>query len=166
MLCINTLTLGYSAGQLVFAWKWGLSGGTLASDQLNAAITGSSVFFITLVVGQAGHLLSIRIKTPYYAAAITGTGDYSNLACWARLQLAVQRTRPLTRLLAAWTGALATALIITEVSALQHLCGTGSVPAVNWGYAIGWSIGCFMIAEIRKWLIYIYPNSCIGRTDW
>jgi Cation transporting ATPase, C-terminus len=150
----------------VFAWEWGLSGGALATDQAAAAITGSSVYFITLVLGQAAHLLSIRVKTPYYAAAITGSGDYTGLPLSTRLQLAVQRTRPLARVFAAWTGALVVALIMTEVRPLQDACGTGSVPAVNWGYAIGWAIACFIVAEVRKWLNYLYPTSCIGRTDW
>jgi Cation transporting ATPase, C-terminus len=165
MRCIVTLT-GYSPGQLVFAWQWGLLGGALAYDQADAAVTGSSVYFITLVLGQAGHLLSIRSKTPYYAAAITGTGIYSSLPRWSRFQLAVKRTRPLARVVAAWVGALVTALMITEVPALQNLCGTGHVPFMNWSYAVGWAVLCFTIAEVRKWLIYSYPNSCIGRTDW
>jgi Cation transporting ATPase, C-terminus len=111
-------------------------------------------------------LLSIRSKTPYYAAVITGTGIYSNLSPWSRFQLAVKRTRPLARVVAAWAAALLTALIITEVPALQQFCGTQHVPAVHWGYAIGWSVTWFVVAEARKWLIYLYPNSCIDRTDW
>jgi Cation transporting ATPase, C-terminus len=134
----------------VFAWEWELSGGALATVQAAAAITGSSVYFITLVLGQAAHLLSIRVKTPYYSAAITSTADYTGLSLFTRLQLAVRGTRPLARVLAAWSGALVVALSMTEVPPLQDACGTGSAPAENWGYAVGWAIACFIVAEVRK----------------
>jgi hypothetical protein len=34
-------------------------------------------------------------------------------------------------------GAMTVVLLITEVPVLQTTCGTDSIPAVNWGYAIG-----------------------------
>jgi len=37
-------------------------------DQLRAANVGSSVYFVTVVVVQMGHLLSVRTKVPYFAS--------------------------------------------------------------------------------------------------
>jgi hypothetical protein len=81
----------------------GLSGDALADDQTAAAITGSSVFFVSLVMGQAFHLISVRTATPYYAAAIINTAN-SSATLLQRLWAAIKATRPLPRILGAWAG--------------------------------------------------------------
>ena len=41
-------------------------------------------------------------------------------------------------------------------------CGTGSVDGRYWGIAIGLSCGIFIVAEIRKWIIYLFPLSFVS----
>lgn len=66
---------------LVGAWNW-LTGDTeniLYKEETNAANAASSVFFLTLVVCQMGHLLSIRKKAPYFSEVNASIVSRSNL---------------------------------------------------------------------------------------
>jgi hypothetical protein len=69
-------------------------------------------------------------------------------------------------ILFAWMGSIATAVLVTEVPFFQQYCGTGSVPAKYWLLAAGWSAAWFMVAEVRKWIIFLFPNSIVGKAAW
>ena len=66
----------------------------------------------------------------------------------------------------AWAGALATAVLVTEVPWLQTYCQTAHVPAAFWGYAFAWSAAIFAVAEGRKWLIRVAPGSPVRFVAW
>ena len=155
---------GYTASQLVGAWKWGTDTGKLGADETNAANTASSVFFVCLAVGQMGHLLSIRRKTPYfYAAIIEGKGQGN---VFQRIWQELLQSPPRAPIVIALVLSALTVNFFNEIPILQQTCGTGSVPALYWGMAFGWSLVYFIVAEIRKWIIVLYPNSWIAKTDW
>ncbi|CAM9387119.1 unnamed protein product [Phaeothamnion confervicola] len=163
---------GYVPSQLIFAWNWGIAEGPLGEDATAASNTGSAVFFIAIAVGQLLHHLSVRQKAPYYANAILDLSDDGTFnvgggsaGVAARLWMAIKQTRPVKRVLLAWTGAVIIMVGLTEIPALQTLCGTGSVPPLNWGIAFGWSALCFIIAEARKWIITLHPNSSVGKSQ-
>ena len=70
----------------------------------------------------AFHLVSVRIKTPYYAAAITGNGYVGPATTrWSRLLAAIKCTRPQPRILGAWCGSFIVAMILLQVSARAFL---------------------------------------------
>ena len=95
--------------------------GRLGADEAAAWNTGSSVFFVTLVVCQLGHLLSMRRKdSPYFS-------DVAGDTLWQKLRNAVASIRFRPTVLLAWAAAMATAVIVTEVPALQYICGTAHV---------------------------------------
>jgi hypothetical protein len=181
--------------------------------------TASSVYFIALVLGQMGHLLSIRTKSPYFANRILSffkkrrertstTGENStrvsppssvlepnqmkiaepankemcSISPVDRSQLP-RSSQPIMSgggggggggfplklrwaIVMAWVGSIATALIFTEVPFIQRYCGTTSVPVRYWGMALGWSVLWFLIGEVRKWIILLYPKSAIARLAW
>jgi sodium/potassium-transporting ATPase subunit alpha len=158
---------GYRSGQLLFAWNWGSDSGNLGADETAAAKVGSSVFYITIVCGQMGHLLSIRRKTPYFYDAIMATQPGSeNKNIFVRIWEEISTSEIRFPVLAAWTGAVCTTFILNDIKFFQDDCGTGVVPGRFWGMAIGWSILWFIIAEIRKWLIFLFPESIIAKTAW
>ena len=160
--------IGYTPGQLTFAWKWeGNTDDALSLDEARAAAVASSVFFVTLVVCQWGHLFTIRRKTPYFYESIMNLGKYADqgtILMRCRMELLDSEIR--IPIVLAWIGALLIALIFTEIPAVQAACYTGSVPGKYWGIAIGWSILIIFLNEIRKWLILLYPDSIIGKTAW
>lgn len=188
----------------------------------------SSVYFVTVVVAQMGHLLSVRSKTPYFADWLCDTRrcgvSLSHVGEVSRSGVSeVQHSEPPTEdeekeepavvvpplhdhqalvddgsrstigspsaaitaasivssssspslnscsgylrwgIIIAWLSSVATALIFTEVPFIQQNCGTGSVPGVYWGFAVGWSVCFFVIAEIRKWLLFLFPSSIVAR---
>ena len=70
---VRTFPAGYTSSQLLFAWTWNAHPDSpLGKDQLSAVNAASSVYFVTVVIAQMGHLLSIRTKTPYFAEEIMG----------------------------------------------------------------------------------------------
>ena len=181
----------------------------------------SSVYFVTLVVAQMGHLLSVRSKTPYFAEWLCGSrcgsrtggegrggegrgggegssqptddeekdepvvgplhdttmGDDSDPSGQPVVMATSVTSPPPTApnhpqgccdyirwsIILAWFGSIATALIFTEVPFIQRNCGTGSVPSLYWGIAVGWSVLFFVVAEIRKWLFFLFPNTKLAR---
>lgn len=142
-----TFPLGYRADQLIFAWNWGSSAlGELGEDNRRASIEASSVFFVTATVCQLSHLLSIRVKQPYF---------YGGLASF--------KLPPLSILVAIVLSIL-TVVFFTEVPAVQVSCGTASVPIQWWGVSIGLSACVFFLGECRKWVIYSFPNSWMAAT--
>ena len=73
-------------------------------------------WFTNRVLIAGAHLLSVRIKAPYFAVAITGKGyTGTQTTVQSRLAEGVRSIRLLPRVLGAWLGALIVALIITEV---------------------------------------------------
>lgn len=229
----RTFPAGYSPIQLLFAWNWTADSSTaLGRDQLAAMNTASSVYFVTVVVAQMGHLLSIRSKIPYFAEEILGKewikrrAEHDQVAHSAinhdvdvqGIEFANKRIRPDSNdqlggqigrglmmssseslddqnsstagqvdeerrggvlnapirgkgflpflleyirwgVVMAWIGSIAVALIVTESPIIQDYCGTAAVPGKYWLYAFGWSVSWFTIAEIRKWLIFLFPHS-------
>jgi len=156
---------GYRPAQLIFAWNF--EGGSATSplylDETAAANVASSVFFVTLIVCQMGHVMSIRRKTPYFSDAILGEGDGG---VWNRLWKKILSIRPIYRILLAWSAAVVIANIFNEIPAVQSACGTGSVPARNWGIAIGWSFLVFLLDQCRKWIVILYPKSIVAKLSW
>ena len=119
--------------------------------------TGSSVFFVTLVVCQLGHLLSMRRKdSPYFS-------DVKGATAWEKVVNAVCGIRIYPRILLAWAAAMGTAVIVTEIPALQYICTTDSVPALYWGYSFAWAVALFVLAEVRKWCIWYSPKGWVAR---
>lgn len=170
---------GYRANQLIYAWNWGLDSGNLGDDETSAAAVGSSVFYVTLVLGQMAHLLSIRQKTPYFFDSIYGAGKYQRVSgkdenrdSIAYQSLPVRLWDEITNssiqwpIVYAWIGALCTVQFFNYIPVFQKYCGTGVVPGTNWGIAIGFAVAWFTLAEIRKWIVKVYPESWIGQTAW
>jgi sodium/potassium-transporting ATPase subunit alpha len=160
-----TFPLGYRKEQLVFAWNWGVAPNGLGADNLAAGIEASSVYFVCAVVCQWGHLLSVRIKTPYLFAAIMDQAGEGGSVC-ARICSELQCCRPKLSVIAAILFSALFALIFTEVPALQSTCGTASVAGEWWGLALCFSFVIFIIAEARKWLIALFPRSWIAKVAW
>jgi len=156
--------VGYKPTQLIGAWTWADDDSVpLDSDMSAAQSTASSIFFVTLIVAQMGHLLSIRRKTPYFSDAILGSGGGGVLA---RIWKELKESKPLPAILIAWIGAVCTANLFNEVPAIQKACGTSHVPPKFWAIAFGWSACWFVIGEVRKWIILIFPNSIIAKMAW
>jgi sodium/potassium-transporting ATPase subunit alpha len=150
--------LGYLPSQLTFAFNFGVGSGNLATDELAAGTTASSVFYVTLIVSQLAHLLSIRrSETPYFS-------DLRGFNSWSEFFAALPaHFIPPAAILWAWAGAIATALILTEVPAIQQLVGTDHVPGTYWGYAFAWAALVFVLLEARKWFVYLFPDLDIVR---
>jgi len=178
---------GYRVDQLMHAWNWGLDTGNLGKDEVAAANVGSTIFYVVILTAQMGHLLSIRRKTPYFYDAIMNTKasekQYNALTTTGENEAAraseVSDKNVLFRIwdelrnseirwpiVAAWVGAILTAMFWEYVPVFQKYCGTAPVPGKYWGIAIGWSLLWFVVAEIRKWLVFLFPDSWIGKTAW
>lgn len=154
--------IGYLPKQLIGAWNWGLNSNNLGDDEIKAAATGSSVFFVTLVVCQMGHLLAIRRKTPYFSDSLKNFQSIDgNL-----IQRMWQEVSFEKRIIFAWIGSILVANFFNEIPQVQIHVGAGSVPGRYWGIAIGWSILIFMINEMRKWIVFLYPKSFISKIAW
>ena len=54
--------------------------------------------------------------------------------------------------------------VFNEIPAVQTACGTAHLPPRFWGIAIGWSIAIFLVAEVRKWALFLWPKSLFART--
>jgi len=162
--------IGYTAEQLLFAWKWqGNTDDALSLDEASAAAVASSVFFVTLVVCQWGHLFTVRRKTPYFYESILNRDQYADQGSTTlikRMWKELLESKPRVPIILAWMGALLILMIFTEIPAVQAACYTGSVPGKYWGIAIGWSILIVVLNEIRKWIVLLYPDSLIGKTAW
>lgn len=142
---------GYGVGQLVGAWNWALNDNALGADNNEAAIQGSAVFFVTLVVMQWGHLVSVRRKTPYFYDSFVNTRGGKGSLCqrfWAELL----SSKPLKPIVYAILASAATAVVFTEVPVVQRSCGTASVSVKYWFQAMLFSIIGFVLNETRKWL--------------
>jgi hypothetical protein len=107
-----------------------------------------------------GHLLSVRRRTPYFSELLQAKSGSERLA------MLRSAFKPRWQILAAWAGALIAAVIFNEIPALQVGCGTASVPAEYWFMAFAWSIACFLMGEVRKWLIFLYPKGWLARMAW
>ena len=66
----------------------------------------------------------------------------------------------------AWIGAVFVAVIVTSVPVFQQYCGTGAVPALYWGMGFGFGVLWFAVAEVRKWLIVLFPLSVGRKIAW
>lgn len=148
---------GYTMSQLLFAWNWGSNSGNLGRDTMLAGNVGSFVFFVVLIVCQWGHLCSVRRSMPYLSDAILNIRNEPKPLS-SRIIAELSTWRPNLRVLAAISFSALTAVLFTETPAIQASCGTGSVPPVYWGIAIAFSFGIFVLAEIRKWLLVLYPR--------
>ena len=126
---LELLPAGYSPGQLVFAWHWAAGGGPLTADETSALNTGSSIFFLTLVVTQMGHLLSMRRKdSPYFTDLVMPVGG----GVLDRAFAIASYLRPPSNVLFAWIGEVCIVLLFTEPPVLQQWCGTAHIPALYW----------------------------------
>jgi hypothetical protein len=107
-----------------------------------------------------GHLLSVRRRTPYFSELLGAK------TATERIGMLRAAFTPRWQILLAWAGAMVTAVIFNEIPALQVPCATASVPAQFWFIGFAWSVAIFLVAEARKWLIYLYPKSWLGRLAW
>ena len=89
--------------------------------------------------------------------------DNSDLPLFQRVFNELKNSAPPASILIAMVLSALTANFFNEIPAIQVACQTGSVPARNWGIAIGFSVAIFVIAEIRKWIIFLYPESFISK---
>ena len=104
-----------------------------------------------------GHLLSVRTRLPYFHGLSTAR-TWEEV--WAVLRGGVGIRWPV---IFGWCVSVITINIFNEVPALQLVCGTSHLPAVYWGYAIGWSAAIFGLAEVRKWLLFLYPDNIFSK---
>jgi hypothetical protein len=107
-----------------------------------------------------GHLVSIRRRTPYFSELLSAKTPAE------RTRMLRAALTPRWQILLAWVGALTAAVIFNEIPALQVPCGTASVPAEYWFMAFAWSIACFCVGEVRKWIIFVYPRGWLARMAW
>jgi len=161
----SDLPAGYRLGQLIGAWNWGAASGPLSDDETQAANVGSSIFFVCIVVTQMGHLLSIRRKTPYFYDAIMNTKNEPDNV-FRRIFNELIQSEVRWPIVCAWIGSIVTVNFFNYVPIFQQYCGTAAVPGRYWGIAVGWSILWFTVAEIRKWIIKLFPQSFLARHDW
>ena len=153
----------YSPANLVFAWNWGAPAGPLGADETTALNTASSIFFVTLIVAQMGHLLSLRRSRTPYLSEIAGATP------WQWLCNAAASLRPFDHLnvLGSWVFSFLIGAVITEEPTLQLYCQTAHVPGEYWGYAVAWGAAIFAVGELRKWLIHLYPQGTVAwLTGW
>jgi len=161
---------GYTTAQLLGAWNWLLGDGPLSDDQADASAVASSVFFVGIVTSQMFHALSIRRKTPYFYHPIMGLGKFANDTrnvferLWEEVAAIPQEIR--WPIVAAWAASVATTNFFNYVPVFNQWCGTAPVPALYWGMGFGWAVLWFVIAEIRKWIVYLYPESIVAKTAW
>jgi sodium/potassium-transporting ATPase subunit alpha len=148
-----SLPAGYRIDQLVFAWNFGTDNGAYGRDQIAALETASSIFYLTVVIAQLGQLLSIRREKPYFYDVIM-TRTLST-----RCPLVVQ-----WQVVCAHVVSIATVVLFLYTPLLNKCCHTMPVSGRWWGLAVGWSVLWFVVAEGRKWLIALNPNSCLGGT--
>lgn len=153
---VTNAPLGYTPSQLFLSWNFGSPVGPLGADELSAWTTGASVYFVTLVICQLGHLLSMRRKDSPYFSDITGATRLE----WVRNAAFSVRVMP--TIIFAWAAAIVTTVVITEVPGLQALCNTAHVPGEYWGYAVIWSVALFVLAEARKWVIFYRPKGFVA----
>jgi hypothetical protein len=131
-------------------------------NNLAAASVASSVFFVTLVTTQWGHLISVRRKTPYFSDAVLNKSN-SDLPLSKRLLNELMNSRPPLRVVIAIVLSALTANFFNEIPAVQVACSTGSVSYRYWGVAIGLSFGIFVIGEMRKWIILLFPEYFVSK---
>ena len=63
----------------------------------------------------------------------------------------------------AWIASVATLVVFLYIPVLNRNCLTAPLAARWWGLAAGWSTLWFAVAEGRKWLLALYPDSWFGR---
>ena len=73
---------------------------------------------------------------------------------------------PLFRMIACCCGSLTVAILCTECYVIANAVGSGHVPGRHWGVAIAASFGIFLMSEIRKWLVVLFPNGPIAKAAW
>lgn len=120
--------IGYRADQLIFAWNWGINTNQLGKDQIDAASVGSSIFYLTIVIGQMGHLLSVRRKTPYFYNFIVKPDSWASFLKEIELKPTIAMC---------WLGSVVTVIFFLYVPIFNKYCGTSPVPGKFWGYAVG-----------------------------
>ena len=88
--------------------------------------------------------------------------------CWSALYNRVsQHSASYLRVLIAICGAIVIVNLFNENSRLQDKCGTKSVSGRYWGIAIGWAGLCFIVDQLRKWIIIWWPHGWVAKlSDW
>lgn len=166
----RSFPMGYVPSQLIFAWNWAVNDNALGEDMVEAANVGSSIFFVALVVAQLGHVLSVRRKTPYFVEAVLGLKQYAEdarpwyLRVWSEI-LTIPYNMP-WHIIYAWVGSTVIAIIVVHGPLFNENCGTGPVPPLYWGMAFGFSLLWFVLGEIRKWYIVLFPASWMAAVAW
>lgn len=134
-----------SAGHETFGWD--KSGNLLTADEFNhICYSGQSVTFITLVILQWGNVLCTRNRKLSIIEGDPFRAKRRNL--WVFLGM---------------FAAFVTAVIVTEVPAIQHVMQTGPVPLKYWLFALPLTFAVMIMEEIRKLIVRVYPKSFIAK---
>lgn len=147
----SDFVLTYSAGPWGTpgneTFGWDKSGNPLTADEFNLIHnSGQSVTFITLVILQWGNVLCTRNRKLSIIEGDPIRAKRRNLWVFAGM-----------------FAAFVTAVIVTEVPAIQNVMQTGPVPIKYWLFALPLTFAVMTMEEIRKLIVRVYPNSFIGR---
>ncbi|KAJ3019529.1 hypothetical protein HKX48_002006 [Thoreauomyces humboldtii] len=141
---------GLYPSDLFFQFENFGSTSSYTSDELNNFVnTGQCVYFVTLVILQWGNLFSIRNKRLSVLQADPFRKERRNL--WLLLGMLF---------------AFLVAIFVTEVSAIQNVFLTNSVPIEFWLLPIPFAFAILFVDETRKLCVRSFPNSWIARIAW
>jgi magnesium-transporting ATPase (P-type) len=153
------LLRGNDPGAILFTWwEWELWHSTpTKEDEFVTWKTVSTVYMVTIVVAQMAHLVSIRRKRPYFYSEVMGAveGLCRCSACVSHW--------PTTY---AILGSAIILVVFLYVPLFNAYCRTAPVSPDFWGLAVAWAVLWFVLAEVRKWVIALYPHSWVGRLAW
>ncbi|KAJ1323621.1 sodium/potassium-transporting ATPase subunit alpha [Microdochium nivale] len=111
--------------------------------------TGQSVYFVCLVILQWGNILAVRNRRMSIIQADPVTKARRNP--WLILSVVISLT---------------IAIFVTEVSGLQNLFGTASVPIEFWLIPIPLALAILCVDEIRKVLVRAFPKGPVAWVAW
>lgn len=61
---------------------------------------------------------------------------------------------------------LVIAIFVTEVTGIQSLFGTASIPLQFWFIPLPLALGILIMDEIRKLIVRLFPRSLIAKAAW
>ncbi|KAI9457845.1 calcium ATPase transmembrane domain M-containing protein [Boletus coccyginus] len=129
-------------------WKDGWQGYTI--DQLTEFVNvGTCIYYVTLVFGQYGGLLSVRNRRVSMV--------HSNPLWGPRRNLVV----PCSMLATA-----AIAVINLYGPGLQQVFNMRHIPGMFWGLPFSFALGILMMDELRKLIVRTYPESFVAWIAW
>jgi sodium/potassium-transporting ATPase subunit alpha len=139
------------ASALFFAFENYSDGfyGHTADELKHFNTTGQCVYFVALVILQWGNILAVRNRRLSIVQADPFRVKRRNP--WLLLSMAIS---------------LAIAVFVTEVSAIQTLFVTASVPIEFWLIPLPLALSILCMDELRKLAVRLFPNGPIARVAW